>query len=124
MAGSSPDDAHKRLESALQKKWLAWCALIAFAGAVLFVNFLSVSDSIELASMTSSMATSTRARKFLQEGSLVHHYVQDEDGEDVLPPLLPPPHKWPLEEGMDEQCLYVRDYGLLERLDNSRLLHG
>lgn len=32
---------------------------------------------------------------------------------------MAPPTSWPLQEGSEEECLYSRDYGLLERLANT-----
>ncbi|KAL4162589.1 hypothetical protein PRNP1_003125 [Phytophthora ramorum] len=54
----------------------------------------------------------------------IHHQVRDEykDDEETLGEKMErmaPPVQWPPTKGSSEDCLYTRDYGLLERLRNS-----
>ncbi|EGZ25345.1 hypothetical protein PHYSODRAFT_311861 [Phytophthora sojae] len=90
------DKSRKKRDSVSKRGWL-WGGVIALSAVV------------EL------LAARTR-----QQGSSIHHLVNDEEGDDPVPDQLSPPHRWPpLQEGVEEHCLYVGDYGLLERLNNS-----
>ncbi|KAE8887856.1 hypothetical protein PF005_g22934 [Phytophthora fragariae] len=71
-------------------------------------------------SVTSNTEAKSKLSRSEQRSKLIHHLVNDEDGENKIPDQLPPPHRWPpLQEGVEEHCLYVGDYGLMERLNNS-----
>ncbi|GMF48096.1 unnamed protein product [Phytophthora fragariaefolia] len=122
-----------------RRMWL-WVGLVS---AIALVSLLNVFES--LASFQFASTTSAGSRENVKfKGSTdhfggkdlqmfpvgfhrfrqgVHHQVRDEYEDDEQPneaaERVAPPMQWPPRKGSKEQCLYVMDYGLVERLNNS-----
>lgn len=116
-----------------KRGWL-WGGVIALSAVVFVVNFandggpVSSESEVRRSAVVHNKTSATHsenksellAARTRQQGSSIHHLVNDEEGDDPVPDQLSPPHRWPpLQEGVEEHCLYVGDYGLLERLNNS-----
>ncbi|RLN95346.1 hypothetical protein BBJ28_00026007, partial [Nothophytophthora sp. Chile5] len=125
------------VSSTSRRRLWVWAGLVTAGALVYLVNVVSIGEGLAafqltLASNSSNQANASENAQVqmfplatelppMHSGAAEHQVaVEEEDeGEDVEMIRVPPPMRWPPEKASADECLYVRDYGLLERLDNS-----
>ncbi|KAG6622782.1 uncharacterized protein IUM83_09225 [Phytophthora cinnamomi] len=119
--------------------WL-WGGLVSAMALVSFLNVFETLASFQFVS-TSSASSSDSVQvdgtvKSIKDEALqmfpfgiqhfqheVHHQIrveyEEDDQVDEVVERMAPPVQWPPNKGSKDECLYARDYGLVERLGNS-----
>ncbi|GMF24406.1 unnamed protein product [Phytophthora lilii] len=115
-----------------RRLWL-WGGLVSAMAVVSFLNLFEAFAAMPFAASTSSANSLQSSYNAETVGSeqlqmfpvqqyqqAIHHRVRDGYKEilDEEVDRMAPPMQWPPSRGSKEECLYVRDYGLLERLRN------
>ncbi|KAG3251693.1 hypothetical protein PI124_g3729 [Phytophthora idaei] len=108
-----------------RRLWL-WFAMVFVMALVSFLNFFDSFKSSQFATSSSSAQSSGGIESIETQGlqmytfgiqhyqKAIHHLVQDEYDDEKVELA-----KWTPNKGSKDECLYARDYGLLQRLRNS-----
>ncbi|KAG2761403.1 hypothetical protein PC129_g18539 [Phytophthora cactorum] len=108
-----------------RRLWL-WFAMVFVMALASFLNFFESFKSFQFATSSSSAQSSGDIESIETQGlqmypfgiqhyqKAIHHLVQDEYDDEKVELA-----KWTPNKGSKDECLYARDYGLLQRLRNS-----